>query len=89
MRTRSIGVISRSIVRIGLIFSAPPIQALAPPMRPPLRRYSSVSTANHIFSVSRTCRARASASSGPPPASIAAAAASTQSPVAPQAISES
>ena len=35
-------------VRIGLIFSAPPSQACALPMRPPRRRYSSVSTANQM-----------------------------------------
>ena len=51
-RARS-GVISSSSVRIGLIFSAPPSQACAAPMRPPRRRYSSVSTANQIFSASR------------------------------------
>ena len=34
--------------RIGLIFSAPPIQACAPPTRPPRRRYSSVSRQNQI-----------------------------------------
>ena len=49
MRTRSTGVISSSRVRIGLIFRALPIQARAPPMRPPRRRYSRVSIANHIF----------------------------------------
>ena len=53
VRTRSTGVISSSRVRIGLIFSAEPIQARAPPIRPPRRRYSRVSIANHIFSSSR------------------------------------
>ena len=53
VRTRSIGVISDSTVRIGLIFSAEPSHALAPAIRPPRRRYSSVSTANHIFSSRR------------------------------------
>ncbi len=75
MRTRSTGVISSSRVRIGLIFSAEPIQALAPPIRPPRRRYSRVSIANHIFSSSRVCWARASAASASlPPAAAAAAA---------------
>ena len=57
--------------------------------RPPSSGLSRVSTANHILIVSRTCRARAIASSGPLPPATAALAASTQSPVAPQAISES
>ena len=43
------GSTSSSKVRIGLIFSVVPIQAPAAPMRPPRRRYSSVSTANHSF----------------------------------------
>ena len=53
-------MISCSSVRIGLIFSAEPSHADAAPMRPPRRRYSSVSTANHIFSSrARSCgRAR-------------------------------
>ena len=72
-----------------MIFRAPPIQALAPPIRPPLRRYSRVSTANHILIVSRTSLARAIASCAAPPPATAALAASTQRPVAPQAISES
>ena len=58
VRTRSIGVISDSTVRIGLIFSAEPSQAWAPAIRPPRRRYSSVSIANHIFSCARASRAR-------------------------------
>ena len=53
VRTRSTGVISSSSVRIGLICSAEPSQACAEPIRPPLRRYSSVSIENHIFSDSR------------------------------------
>ena len=56
VRTRSTGVISSSRVRIGLICSAEPIQARAAPIRPPLRRYSSVSIANHIRSRSRVSR---------------------------------
>ena len=52
VRTRSTGVISRLIVRIGLIFSAPPSHACAVPMRPPRLRNSSVSTANQIFMAS-------------------------------------
>ena len=44
-----------SIERIGLIFSAEPIHACAPPIRPPRRRYSSVSTANR--SSARSARA--------------------------------
>ena len=47
MRTRSTGVISFWTVRIGLTRSVEPIQALAAPMRPPRRRNSSVSMANH------------------------------------------
>ena len=58
VRTRSTGVISSSSVRIGLIWSAEPIHAWAAPIRPPLRRYSSVSIANHIF---RPSRARSAA----------------------------
>ena len=53
VRTRSIGVISLSRVRIGLILSAEPSHAEAGPIRPPRRRYSSVSTANHIFRFAR------------------------------------
>ena len=59
VRTRSTGVTSSSRVRIGLICSADPSSACAAPIRPPLRRYSSVSTANHSFSVSRACSAGA------------------------------
>ena len=55
MRTRSTGLISPSTVRIGLIFSAPPTHACAPPTRPPRRRYSSVSRQNQICA----CFARA------------------------------
>ena len=62
VRTRSIGTISDSIARIGLILSVEPIHACAPPIRPPRRRNSSVSTANRIFSCSRAARARAAAS---------------------------
>ena len=51
VRTRSTGCISPSIVRIGLIFSVAPIHARAPPMRPPRRRYSSVSTITSSFQV--------------------------------------
>ena len=57
VRTRSIGRISRLIERIGLIFSAEPIHACAPPIRPPRRRYSSVSTAKMIVIRSRSRRA--------------------------------
>ena len=57
VRTRSIGVISRSIVRIGLIFSAEPIHAWAAPIRPPRRRNSSVSTAKQDLHRSRAPRA--------------------------------
>ena len=53
VRTRSTGVISSSRVRIGLIFSVEPSKAWAAPIRPPLRRYSSVSIANQILSASR------------------------------------
>ena len=59
VRTRSIGVISLSSVRIGLILSAVPSQADAAPIRPPRRRYSSVSTANHILHVVARSPARA------------------------------
>ena len=58
VRTRSTGVISDSTVRIGLIFSAEPSHAWAPAIRPPRRRYSSVSIANHSFSSARARRAR-------------------------------
>ena len=64
VRTRSIGVISLSSVRIGLIFSAEPSHADAAPIRPPRRRYSSVSTANHIFRSARaSLRSRSTTSS--------------------------
>ena len=49
VRTRSIGVICPARVRIGLIRSALPSHACAaPPIRPPRRRYSRVSTANQM-----------------------------------------
>ena len=57
VRTRSIGVISDSTIRIGLIFKAEPSHAWAPPIRPPRRRYSSVSIENHISSSARARRA--------------------------------
>ena len=47
------GAISVPNVRIGLIFSAVPTIACAAPMRPPRRRYSSVSRQNQMSSVSR------------------------------------
>ena len=60
MRTRSTGTSSLSTVRIGLIFSVEPIQALAAPIRPPRRRNSSVSTANHILNSARAASMLAS-----------------------------
>ena len=63
VRTRSIGVISCSSVRIGLIFSVEPIHALAAPIRPLRFRNSSVSTANHILSEPRSSSARAATAS--------------------------
>ena len=53
VRTRPTGAISVPKVRIGLIFSAEPTRAWAAPMRPPLRRYSSVSRQNHMSSPPR------------------------------------
>ncbi len=67
-------------MRIGLIFSAEPSHAWAPPIRPPLRRYSSVSIANHIFRLSRARRARSATAAASAPSRAAAAAASTTSP---------
>ena len=89
VRTRSIGVISRSSARIGLIFSAPPIQLCAAPTRPPRRRYSSVSTQNHIRRPSRARRAASATSSREAPSEAARAAASTARPRPPQPVSES
>ena len=54
MAVRSIGFISPSIVRIGLTLSVAPIQAEAAPIRPPRRRYSSVSTITQICRSSRS-----------------------------------
>jgi hypothetical protein len=86
VRTRSIGVISPSTVRIGLIFSAPPSHACAVPIRPPRRRNSSVSTANQIFAMSTALRTRAVTASMSPPARAAAAPASAERPMMPQAL---
>ena len=83
MRTRSTGTISLSTVRIGLIFSVEPIQALAAPIRPPRWRNSSVSTANHILSSARAASMLASTASRSPPSSAALAAARTIRPVPP------
>ncbi len=89
MRTRSTGVIWDSTVRIGLIFSVEPSQARAAPTRPPRRRNSMVSIANHIFSPSRASCVHARTSSPDLPARAAAAAASTQKASPPQALAES
>ena len=89
VRTRSTGVISDSTVRIGLIFSAEPSHACAPAIRPPRRRYSSVSIANHSFSSARARRARSATAAASAPSRAAAAAASTTSPWPPQALAES
>ena len=64
VRTRSTAPISDSRERIGLILRAVPSQAWAPPMRPPLRRYSSVSSANRNLSWPRACCARSAAAVG-------------------------
>ena len=53
VRTRPTGEISVPNVRIGLIWSAEPTSACAAPMRPPRRRYSSVSRQNQMSSRSR------------------------------------
>ena len=68
--------------RIGLISSAIPSHACAPPIRPPRRKYSSVSMENQIFS-SRARLARAVGDRFPRRRSAAAAAASTISPSPP------
>ena len=73
MRTRSTGTISYSSERIGLIFSVPPSQAWALPMRPPRLRYSSVSRQNQIRSAARASRTRATTASLSAPARAAAA----------------
>ena len=56
-------MISYSSERIGLIFSVPPSHAWALPMRPPRRRYSSVSRQNQIRSALRASRTRATTAS--------------------------
>ena len=89
VRTRSIGTISDSIARIGLIRSVEPIHAWAPPIRPPRRRNSSVSTAKRIFSSSRTARARAAAACASAPSLIALAAATASRPRPAQTLAES
>ena len=89
VRTRSIGVISLSRVRIGLIFSAEPSHAEAGPIRPPRRRYSSVSTANHIFRCARADFTRLTTSSSDPPACATLAPARAIRPSPPAARSES
>src|SRR3954466_1582126 len=70
---------------MGLIFSAPPSQAWAAPMRPPRCRYSSVSTANHSRVALDASRARAATASTSAPARAAAEVASTTMPSAPHA----
>ena len=89
MRTRSIGTISLSTARIGLIFSAEPIHALAPPMRPPRRRYSSVSMENQSPRSLRVSAAAFSTASRSPPRAAAAAAPSATRPVPPAPVRES
>ena len=89
VRTRSSGTISLCTLRIGLIFSVEPIQALAPPIRPPRFRYSSVSIANHRPRFSRVSRAARSTASRSAPCSAARAAASAISPSPPAAVAES
>jgi hypothetical protein len=85
VRTRSTGVISSSSVRIGLIWSADPSHACAEPIRPPRRRYSSVSIANHILSASRARETSSIASAPDAPEAMAFAAAITIIPWPPQA----
>ena len=89
VRTRSIGRISDSIERIGLIFSVEPSHAWAPPTRPPRRRNSSVSTANQTFRSRRQAWAASAASLGGAAGSgdLAAAIAIIPSPA--QAVAES
>ena len=72
-----------------MILSALPSSADAAPMRPPRRRYSSVSTANQIFVCSAAVVARATTCSTLSPPRAAAAAASTTRPWPPQALRES
>jgi len=88
VRTRSTGVISPSRVRIGLILSAPPSHAWAAPIRPPRRRYSSVSTANQKRIARIAASVPATAASTSPPA-LARAAASASRPSAPALTVES
>ena len=85
VRTRSTGVISSSRVRIGLICRAEPSHACAEPIRPPLRRYSSVSIANHILSPSRARSTAARTSVPGAPRSAARAAVSASRPDPPHA----
>ncbi len=68
-----------------MICSAEPSQARAAPIRPPLRRYSSVSIANHIRKLSRAAAARSMTSTAPAPSAAAFVAASTVMPMPPQA----
>ena len=89
VRTRSTAVSSDSIVRIGLMSSADPIHAAALPIRPPRRRYSSVSNRNHILTCWRAWRTRSTTPCASSPAAAARAAAITCTPRCPQAPAES
>ena len=65
----------------GLILKAEPISHFADPMRPPRCRYSSVSTVNRRWTLSRRSSAAATTSSTEQPAAAARAAASTIKPI--------
>ena len=60
VRTRPTGAISVPKVRIGLTCSAAPSSACAAPIRPPRRRYSSVSRAEPDVEAARACERIAS-----------------------------
>ena len=90
VRTRSTGTISYSSDRIGLIFSVPPSQAWALPMRPPRRRYSSVSRQNQMLSdLARLAHAREDARPCRRPRARRRRRRARACPCPPQAVSES
>ncbi len=86
MRTWQTGVTSSAKVRIGLIFRVVPIAARAAPIRPPRRRYSSVSSENQIPPLSRASSLCRTTSSGLAPPLAAVIAASRTIPVPPAAL---
>ena len=72
-----------------MIFSVVPSHAPAVPIRPPRRRYSSVSRANQIFCCARASFAAAAVSSPDAPLAAARIAPTRTSPIPPAAVPES